>query len=79
MSVPQRASAAASRVMVVPDWMDTNLSRWQFRIQTVSFDVTRTYASEEDARWAAFYITGVGDFLAGVTWVEGTNLWSVLD
>jgi hypothetical protein len=32
--------------------------------------VTQGYESEQEARLRAFLATGVGDFLAGVTWVR---------
>jgi len=57
--------------MVAPDWMDPSRTRWQVHLQTSTFGAAKIYPTEEDARLAAFNVTGVGDFLAGATWVEG--------
>ena len=74
MSVARDVSTATlTRVMVAPDWADPRRRRWQVQIQVRGSGRSRSYATEADARIAAFNITGVGDFLSDVTWVEGTG------
>jgi hypothetical protein len=67
------SEAPLTRVMVAPDWADPRRTRWQVEVQDRGLATSRTFATEEDARTAAFEITGVGDFPAGVTWVRGTG------
>jgi hypothetical protein len=57
-------------VQIVPDWADPERRRWLLSLRAGARTVTRGCENEQDARMRAFLATGVGDFLAGVTWVR---------
>jgi hypothetical protein len=57
-------------VQIVPDWADPERRRWLLTLRARARTVTQGYESEQEARLRAFLATGVGDFLAGVTWVR---------
>jgi hypothetical protein len=57
-------------VQIVPDWADPERRRWLLSLRAGTRTVTQGYENEQEARLRAFLATGVGDFLAGVTWVR---------
>ena len=57
-------------VQIVPDWADPERRRWLLSLRARARTVTRGCENEQEARMRAVLETGVGDFLAGVTWVR---------
>ena len=68
---PNTVAAGLTRVSIVPDWTDPSRKRWQVLVALANHLEAKTCASEQDARMSAFILTGVGDFLSWLTWVEG--------
>lgn len=57
-------------VQILPDWADPERRRWLLSLRARARTVTQGFENEQEARLRAFLATGVGDFLAGVTWVR---------
>ncbi len=57
-------------VQIQPDWADPKRRRWLLKRQARARTEIETFETEQEARLRAFMATGIGDFLAGVTWVR---------
>ncbi|MHB2165766.1 hypothetical protein [Alsobacter sp. R-9] len=74
---PANTNDEIAMVQIMPDWNDPSGRRWLLSNGSEGRTVVTPCADEQDARLRAFMATGVGDFLAGVTWVRIPRLAGV--